>query len=71
MREHRQFTVYFKDDLLARWEGDEMPKSVQEMNRIAATRSLPEDPYGQDAGIVGKIIDMFKRVVDPTAPPTP
>jgi outer membrane protein assembly factor BamE len=71
VREHRQFTVYFKDDLLARWEGDEMPKSVQEMNRIAATRSLPEDPYGQDAGIVGKIIDMFKRVVDPTAPPTP
>ncbi len=25
LREHRQFTVYFKDDLLARWEGDEMP----------------------------------------------
>ena len=22
---------------------------------------LPEDPYGQDAGIIGKIIDMFKR----------
>ena len=33
VREHRQFTVYFKDDLLARWEGDEMPKSVQELNR--------------------------------------
>ena len=70
MREHRQFTVYFKDDLLARWEGDEMPQSVAELNRVAASAALPEDPYGQDAGIFGKIIDMFKRVVDP-APPTP
>ena len=25
--EHRQFTVYFVDDKLARWEGDEMPPS--------------------------------------------
>jgi outer membrane protein assembly factor BamE len=67
VREHRQFTVYFKDDALARWEGDEMPKSAQELNRIAATRSLPEDPYGQDAGIVGWIIDFFRKVVDPSA----
>jgi outer membrane protein assembly factor BamE len=71
VREHRQFTVYFKDDLLARWEGDEMPQSVQELNRIAATRTLPEDPYGQDAGIIGKIIDIFKKVVDPAAAATP
>lgn len=71
LREHRQFTVYFKDDLLARWEGDEMPQSVQELNRTAATRSLPEDPYGQDAGIIGKIIDIFRKVVDPAAAATP
>ena len=71
VREHRQFTVYFKDDLLARWEGDEMPPSVQELNRVAATRSLPEDPYGQDAGIVGKIIDFFKKIADPAAAATP
>ena len=25
--EHRQFTVYFVDDKLARWEGDEVPPS--------------------------------------------
>src|SRR4029078_6675275 len=25
VREHRTFTVYFVDDKLARWEGDEMP----------------------------------------------
>ena len=71
VREQRLFTVYFTDDLLARWEGDEMPKSTQDLNRLAAERSLPEDPYGQDAGIVGKIIDFFRRIGDPTAPPTP
>jgi len=71
VREHRQFTVYFKDDLLARWEGDEMPKSVQELNRVAGTRTMPEDPYGQDAGIVGKIIDIFRKVFDPSAAAVP
>jgi outer membrane protein assembly factor BamE (lipoprotein component of BamABCDE complex) len=67
VREHRQFTVYFKDDALARWEGDEMPQSAQELNRIAATRSMPDDPYGQDAGIMGKIIDALKKLWDPGA----
>lgn len=71
VREHRQFTVYFKEDALARWEGDEMPKSAQELNRIAATRAMPEDPYGQDAGIVGKILDVIKKVFDPAAAATP
>jgi len=71
VREHRQLTVYFNDDLLARWEGDEMPQSVQELNRIAASRTMPEDPYGHDAGIVGKIIDIFKKVLDPAAAATP
>lgn len=71
VREHRQFTVYFNNEVLARWEGDEMPQSAQELNRIAATRSLPEDPYGQDAGFVGKVIDFFKKMMDPTATPTP
>jgi outer membrane protein assembly factor BamE len=71
VREQRLFTVYFQDDLLARWEGDEMPQSAQELNRLAATRSLPEDPYGQDAGMIGKIIDFFRRIGDPSAPPTP
>ena len=70
VREHRQFTVYFnKDETLARWEGDEMPQSIQELNRIAATRTLPEDPYGQDAGIIGKVIDIFRNIWNPAAPP--
>lgn len=71
VQEQRLFTVYFTDDLLARWEGDEMPQSAQELNRLAAQRSLPEDPFGQDAGFVGKIIDWFRRIGDPSAPPTP
>ncbi|MFO1415578.1 MAG: outer membrane protein assembly factor BamE [Burkholderiales bacterium] len=70
VRENRQFTVYFnKDETLARWEGDEMPQSVQDLNRIAATRVLPEDPYGQDAGLIGKVIDFFRNIWDPGAPP--
>jgi outer membrane protein assembly factor BamE len=68
---HRQFTVYFADDKLARWEGDEMPKSVQELNRTAATRALPDDPYGDDGGFVGKVIDWFNKIGNPSAQPTP
>ncbi len=71
VREHRQFTAYFTDDKLARWEGDEMPQSAQDLNRAAASRTLPKDPYGEDAGVMGKVIDFFNRIVDPTAPPTP
>jgi len=33
MLEHRQFTVYFVDDRLARWEGDEMPPAPAEVAR--------------------------------------
>ena len=71
LQTHRQFTVYFQGDVLSRWEGDEMPKSVLELNRTAATRDLPDDPYGDDAGIIGKIIDWFNKVGDPSAPPVP
>jgi len=31
--EHRQFTVYFVNDKVARWEGDEMPPSPAEVAR--------------------------------------
>ena len=43
VREHRTFTVYFVDDKLARWEGDEMPASVAELNREAAASTAGED----------------------------
>jgi outer membrane protein assembly factor BamE len=71
LQTRRQFTVYFKDDTLTRWEGDEMPKSVQELNRTAAVRQLPDDPFGEDSGFVGKIIDWFNKLRNPAAEPVP
>jgi outer membrane protein assembly factor BamE len=52
---HRTFTAYFVDDKLARWEGDEMPQSVAELNRAAATRALP--PEGENA-----VVRWFKGI---------
>ena len=48
--EHRQFTVYFVDDKLARWEGDEMPKSVADLNKAAAERTMDAMPQADDPG---------------------
>ena len=47
--EHRQFTVYFVDDKVARWEGDEMPPSPVEVARsgggdAALDKSLSSAP---------------------------
>ena len=42
VREHRTFTVYFVDDKLARWEGDEMPISIAELNKSAAAITAGE-----------------------------
>ena len=49
MLEHRQFTVYFVDDKVARWEGDEMPPSAAEVARVgggdaALDKSLTSAP---------------------------
>ena len=60
--EHRQFTVYFADDKLARWEGDEMPKSVADLNKAAAERTLAKMPQADDPGILGRIVDWFKNL---------
>ena len=60
--EHRQFTVYFVDDKLARWEGDEMPKSVADLNKAAAERTLGKMPQTDDPGILGRIVDWFKNL---------
>ena len=60
--EHRQFTVYFVDDKLARWEGDEMPKSVADLNKAAAERTLGKMPQTDDPGIMGRIVEWFKNL---------
>jgi outer membrane protein assembly factor BamE len=61
VRENRKFTVYFADDKLARWEGDEMPPSVVELNRAASDKALKPEPSAEDKGFFGRILDWFKR----------
>ena len=60
VREHRQFTVYFVDDKLARWEGDEMPQSVVELNRAAGEKAMKPEPSADDKGFFGRLLDILK-----------
>ena len=59
--EHRNFAVYFVDDKLARWEGDEMPVSIAALNRTAATKTLRPDPSADDRGFFSWFWDIFKQ----------
>jgi len=61
VREHRQFTVYFDQDKLARWEGDQMPESVVELNRLASDKALKSVPTDKDKTWLDRIKDIFKR----------
>ncbi|MFO1283258.1 MAG: outer membrane protein assembly factor BamE [Burkholderiales bacterium] len=58
--EHRQFAAHFIDDKLARWEGDEMPQSVADLNRAAAERTLGKMPQADDPGVFGWFFDLFR-----------
>jgi outer membrane protein assembly factor BamE len=58
--EHRQFTVYFVDDKVARWEGDELPVSAAQLNRIAADRTLGPKGPTEEKGFWGRLLDVFK-----------
>ena len=58
--EHRQFTVFFVDDKLARWEGDELPASAAQLNRIAADLTLAPEPSADDKGYLGRLLDILK-----------
>jgi outer membrane protein assembly factor BamE len=59
--EHRQFSVFFVEDKLARWEGDEMPVSAAELNKVASGKSLGHIPSADDPGFFGWFWDIFKR----------
>jgi outer membrane protein assembly factor BamE len=61
VREHRTFTVYFVDDKLARWEGDEMPVSVAELNKAAAAITVGESAWSDPRSWWEKIVDVFKN----------
>jgi outer membrane protein assembly factor BamE len=58
--EHRNFTVYFADDKLARWEGDELPTSAAELNRGAAEKSMKGD-VTQGSGFIDWLKGVFHR----------
>jgi outer membrane protein assembly factor BamE len=59
--EHRTFTIYFVDDKLARWEGDEMPASVAELNREALARSSGEEAWADQRSWFEKLLDVFQK----------
>jgi outer membrane protein assembly factor BamE len=59
--ERRNFAVFFVDGKLARWEGDEMPQSMAQLNREAASKALPPDPSASDKGFLGWFLDIFRN----------
>jgi outer membrane protein assembly factor BamE len=59
--EHRYLAVYFVDDKLARWEGDEMPQSMAALNRAASAKSLPPEPSSSDRGFFAWFWDLFPK----------
>jgi outer membrane protein assembly factor BamE len=58
--EHRKFSAYFSDDKLARWEGDELPVSAAQLNRIAADRALALQPSAADQSPWERFLDALK-----------
>ena len=58
---HRTFTVYFVEDKLARWEGDEMPASQADLIREALARTSKEDRWGEPRSLWDSIVDIFKK----------
>jgi outer membrane protein assembly factor BamE len=57
--EQRNFTVYFVDDKLARWEGDEAPPSAAELNREAAARTAGEWKWDTQRSWWDSVKDTF------------
>ena len=59
--EHRTFTVYFVDEKLARWEGDEMPASIAELNKSAAAITAGESAWSDPRSWWEQLLDVFKK----------
>ena len=59
--EHRTFTAYFVDDKLARWEGDEMPASVAELNKAASARTAGEEDWNDQRPWWEKLMEVFRK----------
>ena len=59
--EHRTFTAYFVEEKLARWEGDEMPQSIAELNREALARTIGEDAWAEQGSWWDRVLDIFNK----------
>lgn len=59
--EQRKFTAYFVDDKLARWEGDEMPASVAELNKAASARTAGDEEWNDQRSWLDKLMEIFRR----------
>ena len=59
--EHRTFTAYFVDEKLARWEGDEMPASIAELNKSAAAITAGESAWSDPRSWWEQLLDVFKK----------
>jgi outer membrane protein assembly factor BamE len=58
--EHRNFTVWFADNKVTRWEGDTMPESVVELNRSASAKALPASQPGEKS-MWDRMLDVFRK----------
>ncbi len=58
--EHRNFTVYFAEGKVARWEGDQMPETVVELNQSASAKALPVNATGGKS-FWQRFLDLFRR----------
>lgn len=59
--EHRNFTVYFADGKVTRWEGDKMPESVVDLNRSASAKALPAANMQGDKSFWERFLDVFRQ----------
>lgn len=60
MVEHRNFTVYFADGKVTRWEGDELPPSVIELNQSASAKALPSNAPSEKRAW-DRFLDVFRK----------
>jgi outer membrane protein assembly factor BamE len=58
--EHRNLTVHFTDGKVTRWEGDQMPESVVELNRSASAKALPSNAPGEKS-FWDRFLDVFRK----------
>ena len=58
--EHRNFTVWFADGKVTRWEGDQLPETVVDLNRSASEKALPSNAPGEKS-FWDRFVDIFRK----------